>query len=56
MMFEEGVDIFDENEKVDVGLLESFVGILMLGDEILEVVFVCGFWGVLGKLKYKVKL
>ncbi|CAP67820.1 uncharacterized protein PODANS_1_17010 [Podospora anserina S mat+] len=56
MMLEEGVDILDENEKADAGPLESLVGTPMPGDEILEVVPVCGPWGALGKLKYKVKL
>ncbi|KAK4199608.1 fibronectin-binding protein A N-terminus-domain-containing protein [Triangularia verruculosa] len=56
MMLEEGVDVLDESEQADVGPLDSLVGTPMPGDEILEVVPVCGPWGALGKLKYKVKL
>ncbi|KAK4178872.1 fibronectin-binding protein A N-terminus-domain-containing protein [Triangularia setosa] len=56
VMLEEGVDILDEHEKADVGPLDSLVGTPMPGDEILEAVPVCGPWGALGKLKYKVKL
>ncbi|KAK0665870.1 fibronectin-binding protein A N-terminus-domain-containing protein [Cercophora samala] len=56
MMLEEGVDMLDDGEKADVGPLDSLVGTPMPGDEILELVPVCGPWGALGKLKYKVKL
>lgn len=36
-------------------VLDVIVGILFLGDEIFEVIFVCVFWIVFVKMKYKVK-
>ncbi|KAK5660680.1 hypothetical protein OQA88_12044 [Cercophora sp. LCS_1] len=56
MMLEEGVEMLNENEEMEMGPLDALVGTPLVGDEILEVVPVCAPWGALGKLKYKAKL
>ncbi|KAK8099253.1 uncharacterized protein PG998_012494 [Apiospora kogelbergensis] len=57
MMLEEGVETLDADEADKVTSLDSLVGIPLPGDEILEVIPVCGPYGAIGpSLKYKVKL
>lgn len=54
-----GDDLITEGDDIDAGnldLLNSLVARPAPGDEILEVVPVCGPWMALSKLKYKVKL
>ncbi|KAK8070986.1 snRNP-like RNA-binding protein [Apiospora hydei] len=57
MMLEEGVEMLDADEAGKVTDLDNLVGIPLPGDEILEVIPVCGPYGAIGpSLKYKVKL
>ncbi|KAK8024140.1 hypothetical protein PG993_012206 [Apiospora rasikravindrae] len=57
MMLEEGVEVLDADEAGKVTDLDNIVGIPLPGDEILEVIPVCGPYGAIGpSLKYKVKL
>ncbi|KAK8073754.1 hypothetical protein PG994_004653 [Apiospora phragmitis] len=57
LMLEEGVEVLDADEAGKVTDLDNLVGIPLPGDEILEVIPVCGPYGAIGpSLKYKVKL
>lgn len=56
MMLEEGIETLDADEAEKTTPLDSLVGIPLPGDEILEVIPVCGPYGAIGRLKYKVKL
>ncbi|KAK8102764.1 snRNP-like RNA-binding protein [Apiospora sp. TS-2023a] len=57
LMLEEGVETLDADEAGKVTDLDNLVGIPLPGDEILEVIPVCGPYGAIGpSLKYKVKL
>ncbi|CAK7226678.1 hypothetical protein SBRCBS47491_006311 [Sporothrix bragantina] len=51
-----GVPVDDDAEAGSLDLLNSLVARPAPGDEILEVVPVCGPWMALSKLKYKVKI
>ncbi|KAK4231451.1 ribosome quality control complex subunit 2 [Podospora fimiseda] len=56
LMLEEGVEMLDESEAMEVTSLDSLVGTPLQGDEILEAIPICAPWMALGKVKYKVKL
>lgn len=56
VMLEEGVEVLDEAEADQAGLVDALVGTPLPGDEILEIVPVCAPWSALGKAKYKAKL
>ena len=56
LMLEEGIETLDADEAEKATPLDSLVGIPLPGDEILEVIPVCGPYGAIGRLKYKVKL
>ncbi|KAK3939443.1 hypothetical protein QBC46DRAFT_149342 [Diplogelasinospora grovesii] len=56
VMLEEGVEMLDESEAMEMTPLDALVGTPLAGDEILEAVPICAPWNALGKVKYKVKL
>ncbi|KAK3310857.1 fibronectin-binding protein A N-terminus-domain-containing protein [Chaetomium strumarium] len=56
LMLEEGVEVLDDAEAMELGPLDALVGTPLPGDEILEVVPVCAPWNALAKVKYKAKL
>lgn len=56
MMLEEGIETLNADEAEQATPLDSLVGLPLPGDEILEVIPVCGPYGAIGRLKYKVKL
>ncbi|OIW31224.1 hypothetical protein CONLIGDRAFT_713681 [Coniochaeta ligniaria NRRL 30616] len=56
VMLEEGVEVLDEVEADQVGIVDGLVGSPLPGDEILEIVPVCAPWSALGKCKYKAKI
>ncbi|KAH8908085.1 hypothetical protein BR93DRAFT_958574 [Coniochaeta sp. PMI_546] len=56
VMLEEGVEVLDEAEADQVGIVDGLVGTPLPGDEILEIVPVCAPWSALGKCKYKAKM
>ncbi|KAG7291784.1 hypothetical protein NEMBOFW57_001804 [Staphylotrichum longicolle] len=56
LMLEEGVDLLDDAEAMELGPLDALVGTPLPGDEILEAIPICAPWNALGKVKYKAKL
>jgi hypothetical protein len=54
-MLEEGAEI-DDDEDIKQTPLDSFVGMALPGDEILDAIPVCAPWAAMGRFKYKVKL
>ncbi|MCJ1413692.1 hypothetical protein MMC32_000016 [Xylographa parallela] len=54
---EAGLGDEDEDEGVDLGLLENFVGMPLPGDEILDALVVCAPWDAIGaRLRWRVKM
>ncbi|KAK3393198.1 hypothetical protein B0H63DRAFT_498510 [Podospora didyma] len=56
MMLEEGVEMLEESEAMEMTSFDSLVGTPLPGDEILEIIPVCAPWNALAKMKYKAKL
>ncbi|KAK4124831.1 hypothetical protein N657DRAFT_569813 [Parathielavia appendiculata] len=61
LMLQEGVvdDLLDDTAEqaiMELGPLDALVGTPLPGDEILEVVPVCGPWNAMARVKYKAKL
>lgn len=56
VMLEEGVEVLDESEADQVGIVDGLVGTPLPGDEIVEIVPVCAPWAALGRCKYKAKI
>lgn len=56
VMLEEGVEVLDEGEADQVGIVDGLVGTPLPGDEILEIVPVCAPWAALVRCKYKAKI
>ncbi|KAF5877719.1 putative serologically defined colon cancer antigen 1 protein [Botrytis fragariae] len=56
LMLEDGIDTHEDNEIETMTLLDSFVGLPLPGDEILEAIPVCAPWAAMGKYKYKAKI
>ncbi|TGJ82636.1 hypothetical protein E0Z10_g6125 [Xylaria hypoxylon] len=56
LMLDEGVEMLDPDEVANLSPLDALVGTPLPGDEILEVVALCGPYAALGRCKYKVKL
>lgn len=56
LMLDEGIETLDPDEVANLSPLDALVGTPLPGDEILEVVAVCGPYVALGRCKYKVKL
>ena len=53
----ERIETLDQDEVAEMGILEDFVGTTLPGDEILDVLVVCGPWNAMGgRLKWKVKI
>ena len=54
---DEGIENIDDDEAAEMGILESFVGIPLPGDEILDVLVVCGPWDAIGgRFRWRVKM
>ena len=54
---EEGVDMLDEDEVAELGLVDSFLGNPRAGDEILDCLVVCAPWDAMGaRFKWRVKI
>lgn len=56
LMLEDGIDTVEDNEAERMTQLDSFVGLPLPGDEILEAIPVCAPWAAMGKYKYKAKI
>lgn len=56
LMLEDGIDTHEDNEIETMTSLDSFVGLPLPGDEILEAIPVCAPWAAMGKYKYKAKI
>ena len=57
LQMEEGADALDEDEVAELGLVDSFVGSPLPGDEILDCLVVCAPWDAIGaKYKWRVKI
>lgn len=57
LILEEGIETLDEEEVAEMGMLENFVGSPLPGDEILDLIVVCGPWDAMGgRLKWRVKI
>ncbi|KAM3083703.1 hypothetical protein ACMFMG_002185 [Clarireedia jacksonii] len=56
LMLEEGIETLEDTEAEKMTSLDSFVGLPLPGDEILEAIPVCAPWAAMGKYKYKAKL
>ena len=55
--FEEGIETLDEDEVQELNDLDAFVGAPLPGDEILDVLVVCGPWDAIGgRCRWRVKL
>ncbi|MCJ1473318.1 hypothetical protein MMC13_001969 [Lambiella insularis] len=54
---EEGIATLDEDEVADLGLIDSFVGAPLPGDEIMDALVVCAPWDAVGaRLRWRVKM
>ncbi|MCJ1379625.1 hypothetical protein MMC17_002727 [Xylographa soralifera] len=54
---EAGLADEDEDEGIDLGLLENFVGMPLPGDDILDALVVCAPWDAIGaRLRWRVKI
>ena len=57
LIFEEGIETFDDNELDGLGDLDAFVGAPLPGDEILDALVICGPWDAIGgRYKWRAKL
>ncbi|KAF7959744.1 hypothetical protein EAE96_001353 [Botrytis aclada] len=56
LMLEDGIDTHEDNEIETMTSLDSFIGLPLPGDEILEAIPVCAPWAAMGKYKYKAKI
>ncbi|EDO01045.1 hypothetical protein SS1G_03519 [Sclerotinia sclerotiorum 1980 UF-70] len=56
LMLEDGIDTLEDNEAEKMTSLDTFVGLPLPGDEILEAIPVCAPWAAMGKYKYKAKI
>lgn len=55
--FEEGIETLDDGEKEEMDDLDAFVGAPLPGDEILDVLVMCGPWDAIGgRCRWRVKL
>ena len=54
---EAGLGDEDEDEGIDLGILENFVGMPLPGDDILDALVVCAPWDAIGvRLRWRVKM
>lgn len=57
LKLEEGVDPMDEDEVAELGVIDSFIGNPLPGDEILECLVICAPWDAMGaRFKWRVKI
>ncbi|KAF2968550.1 hypothetical protein GQX73_g5024 [Xylaria multiplex] len=56
LMLDEGIETLDPDEVANLSPLDDLVGTPLPGDEILEVVALCGPYAALARCKYKIKL
>ncbi|KAK3330501.1 hypothetical protein B0H66DRAFT_64893 [Apodospora peruviana] len=56
LLLDEGVEMLDEAEAMEMSPLDALVGTPLPGDEILEAIPICAPWNALNKVKYKAKI
>ena len=55
--FEEGIEMLNEDEKEEMNDLDAFVGAPSPGDEILDILVMCGPWDAIGtRCRWRAKL